>query len=139
MQKMFADAMRACEEAAFAWHEASDALAQGWSSLCNELSAGVSATKLMRNRAWCSVLEHRQKQRSEALEQARRAMDAAWREMAAATRDREALDRYHDKCRRAHNREAQREEQKTLDELGVRRALAATTPARLQRQPSESL
>lgn len=121
-QQIFAEAMRACEDAAFELQEASDELAAGWTALCEELSAGVAATKLMRTRAWCSVLEHRQKTRNEALNRARRAMDDAWRNMMTATRDREALDRYHEKCRRAHDREAQRQEQKTLDELGVRRA-----------------
>ena len=123
-QQRFADAMRACEEAAFQLQAASDELAEGWNSLCEELSAGVAATKLLRTRAWCNVLELRQKERSAALQNARRAMDAAWRDMMLATRDRETLDRYHEKCRRAYDRDAQREEQKRLDELGVRRATA---------------
>jgi flagellar export protein FliJ len=127
-QQRFAEAMHACEEAAFELQEASEALAAGWTALCEELSAGVAATRLVRTRAWCSVLEHRQKERNESLNRARRAMDAAWREMMLATRDREALDRYHDKCRRAHDRETQREEQKTLDELGVRRAWSPGMP-----------
>jgi flagellar export protein FliJ len=128
-QQRFAEAMSACEEAAFQMQEASDALAAGWTALCEDLSAGVSATKLMRTRAWCSVLEHRQKERTEALNKARRAMDDAWREMMTATRDREALDRYHDKCRLAYDRQTQREEQKMLDELGVRRTVATRIPA----------
>jgi flagellar biosynthesis chaperone FliJ len=57
-----------------------------------------------------------------ALHNARHTMNAAWHEMMLATRDREALDRYRDKCRRAYDRDAQREEQKRLDELGIRRA-----------------
>jgi len=120
-QQRFADAMRACEEAAFQLQESSDALAAGWGALCEELSEGVAATKLLRTRAWCNVLEHRQKESAAALQSARRAMDAVWREMMLATRDREVLDRYHDKCRRAYDRDAQREEQKRLDELGLRR------------------
>lgn len=122
-QQRFAEAMRACEEAAFQLQEASEQLAAGWTSLCEELSAGVTATRLARTRAWCNVLESRQKDRSSALQSARQAMNAAWREMMLATRDREALDRYRDKCRRAYDREAQREEQKRLDELGIRRAV----------------
>jgi flagellar export protein FliJ len=122
-QQRFADAMRACEEAAFQLQETSDALAAGWGTLCEELSDGVTATKLIRTRAWCSVLEHRQKESAAALQSARRAMDVVWREMMLATRDREVLDRYHDKSRRAYGRDAQREEQKRLDELGLRRAL----------------
>ena len=43
-QQRFADAMRACEEAAFQLQESSDALAAGWGALCEELSEGVAAT-----------------------------------------------------------------------------------------------
>src|SRR6185503_18857355 len=84
-QQRFAEAMTACEEATYELHEASEALASGWTALCEELSAGVSATKLVRTRAWCSVLEHRQRERADSLTRARRAMDAAWREMMVAT------------------------------------------------------
>ena len=121
-QQCFAEAMRVCEEAAFQLQEASDELAAGWASLCEELSIGVAATGLLRTQGWCNLLEARQRERSTALQSARRAMDAAWREMMLATRDRETLDRHHDKCRRAYDREAQREEHKRLDELGIRRA-----------------
>ena len=68
------------------------------------------------------MLEARQKDGSTALDAARRLMNAAWREMMLATRDRQVLDSYHDKCRRSYDRDAQREEQKRLDELGIRRA-----------------
>jgi flagellar export protein FliJ len=124
-QQRFADALHVCEEAAFQLHLASEELAAGWTSLCEELSTGVPATKMMRTRAWCNVLEQRQKERAATLQAARRAMDAAWREMMLATRDREVLDSYHDKCRRAYDRDLQREEQKRLDELGVRRGVAS--------------
>lgn len=123
-QQRFGEAMRACEAAAHQLQLASDELAAAWSSLCEDLARGVTVTLLLRTRAWCSVLERRQKDRALALENARRAMDAAWQEMMLATRDRKAIDRYHDKCRRAYDRAAQREEQKGLDELGVRRAAA---------------
>ena len=138
-QQRFAEAMQACEEAAFELQEASEALAAGWTALCEELSSGVTATRLMRTRAWCSVLEHRQKQRVDLLNRARRAMDDSWREMMLATREREALDRYHDKCRRAHDRETQRQEQKSLDELGVRRAWTPGAPGNPRRSRLEDL
>jgi len=122
-QQRYADALRLCEDAAFQLQRASDELASSWESFCDELAAGVSASKLHQTRAWCDVLEIRQKQQDAALKAARVAMNAAWRELMTATRDREALDRYHDKCLRAHEREVQREEQKQLDELGLRLTL----------------
>src|ERR1051326_2317928 len=104
-QQKVAAAMRACEEAAFQLQAASDELAAGWTTLCEELSAGVLATRLMRTRAWCNVLEARQKECSAALKKAQQTMDAAWRDMMAATRDRETLESYFEKCRRASDRE----------------------------------
>src|SRR5262245_30480324 len=70
-QRRFAEAMHLCEEAAFELQAASDALAEGWNALCEELSQGISATKLLRTRAWCSVLEHQHKERTELLNRAR--------------------------------------------------------------------
>ena len=119
-QQRYAAALRVCEEAAFQLHAASEELAAGWDALCQELAAGVTATRLVRTRAWCSVLEARHQERDAALKAASQAMNGAWRDMMLARRDREAMDRYHDKCRRAYDREAQRESQKQLDELGLR-------------------
>src|SRR5688500_16757069 len=80
-QRNFSAAMRICEEAAFQLQAASEELASGWTALCQELSDGVAATRLIRTRAWCSVLELRQKERAAALQKAQRSMDTAWREM----------------------------------------------------------
>ena len=51
-QKLFGDAMRACDEAAYQLQLASNELASGWNSLCEDLSTGVHASKLTRTRAW---------------------------------------------------------------------------------------
>jgi flagellar export protein FliJ len=121
-RQAFADAMRACEKRAVELQLASDDLAVGWSAFCQDLSTGVAANKLVRSRGWCDVLETRQRDRAEALQEARRTMNVALRDMMKATQEREALDLHHDKCKQAHDREAQREEQKTLDEFAVMRA-----------------
>jgi len=119
-QKRFADALRACEEAAAQVKAASEELSACWGTLSRELTAGVAALDLLRTRAWCNVLELRLKERAGLLEKARLAVDAVWRDMMLATRDREGLDRYHHKKRRAYDRKVRAEEQKALDELGVR-------------------
>jgi flagellar export protein FliJ len=121
-QQRYAETLRRSEEAALLLQVASEELAAGWDSLCQDLSTGIAASKLHRTRAWCNVLEIRQKQRDAELKAARLAMNDAWREMTLATREREALDRYHDTCRRAFDRGAQHQEQKRLDELGLRLA-----------------
>ena len=119
-QQRYAEALRACENAAMRVQAASGELNACWTTLNKELSAGVPGIQLLRTRAWCNVLEMKMRDRTSELEQARLAVDAMWQEMLLATRDREALDRFHDKKRRAHDREAQRIEQNNLDELAVR-------------------
>lgn len=121
-QKNYAEALGACEQAAAMVKLAGDELSANWTALGRELSAGVSAMELLRTRAWCNVLELRLKERTGLLEKARLAVDAVWQEMLNATRDREALDKYYQKTRRAHDRKAQVQEQKQLDELAVRMA-----------------
>jgi flagellar export protein FliJ len=119
-QIAYADALRAHEAALERWQRASDALALGWEALCQQLSAGATATELRRARSWCSTLEARQNESAAELRRAKDALDTASRALMNAARDRQALDRLHDKCRRAYDRDAQREEQKRLDELGLR-------------------
>jgi flagellar export protein FliJ len=121
-QKNYADALRACEEAAARVKAAGGELSAGWTALGKELSFGVTAMQLLRTRAWCNVLELRLRERTGLLEKARLAVDAVWQAMLGATRDREALDRYYKKTRRVYDRKVQTEEQKQLDELAVRMA-----------------
>lgn len=123
-QKAFGDAMRLYDDAAFQLQTASDELVAGWNALCREMGSGVHASQLTKTRAWCNVLELRQKERAEALQRAKRAMEAAMQQMLLATRDREAIDNYHDKRRSEYERDVQRHEQKELDELGLRRTSA---------------
>lgn len=127
-QQAFGRAMRLHEEAALQLKAASEELLAGWNALCRETSTGTPASQLSRTRAWCNVLELRQRERAEALQRARRSMEAAMADMLAATRDRKAIDQYHDKCRAGHDLALQREEQKSLDELGLRRASALAAP-----------
>lgn len=119
-QQNYVLALRACEEAAARVQSASEQLTACWSTLGQELATGADATQVLRTRAWCNVLELRLRERTGALEQARHAVDAIWRELMRASRDRETLDRFHDKRRAAHDREAQRLEQRDLDELALR-------------------
>jgi flagellar export protein FliJ len=118
-QQRYADALRACENAATRVQTASEELNACWTTLNKELSAGVPGMQLLRTRAWCNVLEMKMRERASELEKARLTVDAMWQEMLLATRDREALDSFHDKSRRAYDREAQRVEQNNLDELAV--------------------
>jgi flagellar export protein FliJ len=125
-QQAYAGALRVCEEAAARVQSASAELTACWTTLRDKMSAGVVGLELLRARAWCNVLELRLKERAAALEQARLGVDAAWKAMLQATREREALDRYRDKRRATYERQQQREEQKSLDELAVQLTEAQT-------------
>ena len=123
-QKNYADALRAQEAAADKLQRANDALAAAWQASCQQLARGAHAAELRRAQAWCHALEERQKVCAAELQQARYALEAASRELMAAARERQAMDSLHDKCRRAYDRDAQRAEQKRLDEMGLQMAAA---------------
>jgi flagellar FliJ protein len=118
-RERYAKTLRACEEAAARVQAASVELTACWKTLCDKLAAGVSGDDLLRARAWCNVLELRVRERAAALEEARHAVDAVWEDLMVATREREGLDRLREKRRRNYDREAQREEQKNMDELAL--------------------
>ena len=133
-QEQYAGALRNHELAAKQLQQANDELAASWEALCQQVSLGAAAADLRRARGWCAALETRQKERAAELQKTRYALDAASRDLITATRDRQAMDRLHDKHRAAHQLEAQREEQKILDEMGLRSSfggelLGAWTPA----------
>jgi len=86
-------AIQRCEEAAARIRAASDELAACWIALARELAGGGDAIKLLRQRAWCNVLELRLKERAQALEKARLAVDAVWPDMMQAVRNRGLLGR----------------------------------------------
>ena len=119
-QQNYADKLRRHERAVAGLQRANDELAASWEALCHELSQGSAAAELRRARSWCGALETRQKEFAVELQQAAYALEAASRELMNAARDRQALDRLHDKHRATYNRESQREEQKLLDEMGLR-------------------
>jgi flagellar biosynthesis chaperone FliJ len=83
-----------CEAAARRIKAASSELAAAWTALCGEMSSGVSATDLLRKRAWCNVLELRLKEQSHALEDARQVVDRLWDDMLLSRRARELFTRF---------------------------------------------
>lgn len=118
-QQRYARSLQACHIAAAQLEEAARALNDGQKLLIKELSAGVSAARIMHLRTWCMALEIKQHERKAAFNETRRAADLAFQEMAAAMRDREGLDRFYEKARRLHTRGASREEQKDFDEMAI--------------------
>jgi flagellar export protein FliJ len=123
MQKRYVEALRACDEAAARLDAGSHELAAAWSALCEEVTEGATVGQLRQTRAWCATLEQRCEQLAAALKLAQQTTHEASRDMMLATRDREALDRLRNKQRHNFNRGVQRDEQKQLDEMGLRLSL----------------
>ena len=124
MQKRYVEALRACDEAAARLDAGSHELAGAWTALCEEVTEGATVGRLCQTRAWCGTLEQRCEQLAAALKLAQQATHDASRDMMLATRDREVLDRLRDKHRRIFDRGVQRDEQKQLDEMGLRLGLS---------------
>lgn len=123
-QQNYAAALRAHEAAAENLQRALAALTAAWRAAGQQLAAGANAAELRRAKSWCDSLEHGQKACAQELQSAKYALELASRELMAAARERQAMDSLHDKSRRAYDREAQREEQKRLDEMGLQIATA---------------
>jgi flagellar export protein FliJ len=134
-QQRYARLLSACNAAAMQLEKATEELARGREMLTRELSAGVTAGRIMNLRTWCLALEIHQHERKAAFSEARRVSQLALHEMHAARREREGLDRFYDKARRVHAREILREEQKNFDELAVQ----MTGASLLQSSVSENL
>lgn len=128
-QQRYVAALAASNDAERLLQRAVADLDAGWKQLSDEVAAGVAAGRLAAIRTWCKVLEIRWNERRAGLDQARQVVDQAFAELTSAAREREALDRFHDKSRSAYDREAQRVEQRTLDELAVQ---MKTTPGPFQ-------
>lgn len=119
-QKHYAEALRASEEAAGRLKTAGQELAAARSVLCKEVLVGSTISRLQQIRSWCRQLEEHCEQLAAALKSAEEIVARAWREMLLATRDRKMLDNLHQQRRRAYDYAVQREEQKHLDEMGLR-------------------
>ena len=105
--------------------------------LLGRLQAGMPARALAELGAYREVLSERRARLRRDLAQAQETVRQARVVLLQASQERQALDTYRDKRRRAHDLEAAREEQKTLDELagrvsafgGLRHATPAVSPS----------
>ncbi|HMJ91369.1 MAG TPA: flagellar export protein FliJ [Candidatus Acidoferrum sp.] len=121
-QKVFADAVRACEEAAVRLMALDRDLQNVWDGMRNSAVQGMRADQMRHAHSWCLVLEDTQKQLAKELSEHQRHVDVAHAALQQATRRREVLDRIFRKHRRAHEYAAQAEDQKFLDEIATRGA-----------------
>jgi flagellar export protein FliJ len=124
-QRVYAGAVRVCEELATQLMLLERDLQNVWQGLRHHALAGMRAEQLRHARAWSCVLEEKQKELVAGLATAQKQVDAAHEQLVAATRRRESMDRLFRRKRRSHERETQIEEQKFLDQLATRNAWQA--------------
>lgn len=113
----YSRALTARQEARDRLLNAERELTEGWNDLTQELAHGSPAAKISLSQTWCQVLEQRQQHALRLLQEAEAALQKAHQAMLGARQDREAVESYQDNQRRRYDRELQREEQKTIDDL----------------------
>lgn len=121
-QKSFAAAVRACEETAARLAVIEQDLQTAWQLLRDRSLQSTRADQMARARSWCSVLDERRELLAVALKKCQGHVEAMHKLLHLAAMRREALDRIREKQFRAHERAAQHEEQKFLDEMATRGA-----------------
>lgn len=136
-QQHYAEAVRAVAAAERRVEETLAELESCWSWLREQMTGCAFAERLESTCAYCAVLDERWKGQQADLHRAQERLDEAWAAMMQATRDRGVLDRFFEQSRRAYDRAVEREEQKTLDELGVRLTGAAGVAGRLSQASVE--
>jgi flagellar export protein FliJ len=95
-------------------------LATGQFECSRLLGDGATAGDLRRQQLGCAWLQERRDQVAVLLEQAEVRVNQALGVMITARRESEAVKKHHDKARESHQREQQREDQRTLDDLPLR-------------------
>lgn len=121
-QTAFATAIRAYEQADARLVMMDRSVQAMWQEVRTASQETTRADQMRQTRSWAVVLEEQQKQLAAELAGCQRMVDAMHKLLKAATQRRETLDRLLRKQRRAHERAAQTEDQKLLDELATRGA-----------------
>jgi flagellar FliJ protein len=119
-QRAYGDATRECESAVARLMVLEEDLRGSWQTMRNW--SGLRVDELRHGRAWCCVLEEKQKELTADVSRAQRKVDETHAQLVAATRRRESMDRLFRKQHSVHQRNVLVEEQKFLDELATRRA-----------------
>lgn len=122
--ELYAQALRARQQAADNWKKAQQECQLAWRHRQNLLSSGSMAVHIAQSQAHVVVMETRCRECETALHVAQEVAAKHWRLLLEARRKREAVDRFRDRQRGLYEKACGREEQKMLDELGVRRSMA---------------
>jgi len=122
----YAKALSARQQAATDLQAARQNLQEHWAQWQSQVRAGCAALELAQSQAYCRVLEERCHDCEAALRAAEEVTRQYWQSLLHARQKREAVDKFYAQQRRRYQRECQREEQKTVDELARHRMNART-------------
>jgi flagellar export protein FliJ len=121
----FTAAVRNREKAVNRLNSVTQQLHAGWSELKALLPKGVTALQIAQVQAYCDSVTARKKECEVYVNAAHRAVDLAWQNLVAAKQQLEVVVKYYENQRRLYERELDREEQKTLDDMVNRRTTKA--------------
>jgi flagellar protein FliJ len=91
-----------------------------WEQHRKRLELGATAAQLAQLQAYCQAAELRCQESEVRLRAAEDEVHQKWQQFAEARKQREVVDKVEERQRRRYQRECAREEQKMLDELGLR-------------------
>jgi flagellar export protein FliJ len=121
----FTAAVRNREKAVNELNSLTQQLHAGWSELKVLLPKGATALQIAQIQAYCDSVTARKKECEISVNAAHRAVDVAWQNLVAAKQQLEVVVKYYENQRRLYERELDREEQKTLDDMANRRTTKA--------------
>ena len=124
--KRFTAAVQNRESAVDRLNSVTQQLQAGWSELKACLPKGATALQIAQIQAYCDSVTTRKKECEVYVNAAHRAVDIAWQNLLAAKQQLEVVVKYYENQRRLYERELDREEQKTLDDMTNRRATRST-------------
>jgi flagellar export protein FliJ len=122
--EQYALSLRARQQATENWQCAQRECQLAWRYRQNLLTSGAMAVHIAQSQAHVAVMEARCQECETALHVAQEVAAKYWRHLIEARRKREAVDRFHDRQHGLYEKACAREEQKMLDEVGVRRGMA---------------
>jgi flagellar export protein FliJ len=122
--EVYARALTERQRAADKLSEAQRQCEQAWDFSRQRVLAGVYAAELTQAGQLCVLAKDLQERRAGALLCAQQVVDGALETLLEARRSREAVDKFRARQQERYNREAQREEQKVIDDLAQHAGVA---------------
>jgi flagellar export protein FliJ len=115
--EVYANALAVRQRAAEKLSDAQRQCQEAWDFHRQRVVSGAPAVHVMQAGQYCVLAKELQDRRAEAVRCAQQAVDGALETLLEARQSREAVDRFRVRQQERYNREAQRQEQKVIDDL----------------------